>query len=176
MRAPPVWLILLCLLLLAGCNPAEVSPRLRSFWEGGERIPFETIAQEEWGGGYPYMEPRLVLLTTVESVNEIADFVSTQDLPKVQQVDFSTHAVIAVFRGLQPGSKQDVVIDRILLQEASKMTVVALFRTPRDGEPSATVQTSPYHLVKIAKDNRISGQLEPELEVKTGLYEPTATP
>lgn len=31
MRAPPVLLILLCLLLLAGCHPAELSSRLRSF-------------------------------------------------------------------------------------------------------------------------------------------------
>jgi hypothetical protein len=155
-------------LLLAGCTVDSLPSRLSQYLQGGETIPFETIALEDWGGPYPYEEPRMFLLTTEESVNEIADFVSAEDLLKLHQVNYATHAVIAVFRGVQPGSKHDVIIQRVLRQDDIVITVVALYPEPRGGETAAAVQTSPYHLVKIAKDNQISAQTQLKLQITTG--------
>ncbi len=130
-------------------------------------MPFEIIALEEWGGGYQETEPHLFLLTTAEEIAQIADYVNAEDLEKVQQVDFSTHAVIALFRGIQPGSKHDVVIQRIFKQDDGSLAVVPHFREPKGNETAATEQTSPYHLVKIAQDSNISAQTQLKLQVST---------
>jgi hypothetical protein len=131
----------------------------------GEQIPFETITLDEEGtDGREYLdpEPKLFLLLMPEDITRIENFISEDSLESLQQVDFSESAVIALFQGLQGGTGFKVVIERIS-RHNNTLVIEAQFWEPAPGQLTATALTSPYHLVKIPKDNQLSEQTRLEL-------------
>ncbi len=153
--------LLLLVLLLAGCNP----PLLKKGPEG-EEVPFSTVALDEWGTNVKMVaKTRLILLSSAEDLTNVQEFVSEDALAKLQHVDFTEYAVIALFRSMQPSSKHGVVIEDIV-QQPSTLLVMAQFREPAPNETAAAVETAPYHLVRIPRDY-VSAQTQLELHVST---------
>jgi hypothetical protein len=155
----------LMLLLLAGCAHVStplISP-LRTPDQREVAIPFETLILEEWGG-FPYyqgQEPQLILLTTPEEVDRLADKVSSEVLEQIRRVNFTDYAVLALFRGLQTTSNYETVIERIVRQN-NLLLVFARFRDPEGG---AAVSTSPFHIIKLLKEEINHEQMKLELHI-----------
>lgn len=152
----------LAALLLAGCQFLPPS-RSSAVEPEGTEVPFETIALDEWGVNDEMgTEPQLILITSEDDLTSVQDFVREEDFAKLQQIDFSTYGVIALFRGVKETSNFKTVIERIT-QRNSTLLVDARFWVPQSG---AAQLTSPYHLVKISRDY-ISAQTQLELRVST---------
>ena len=99
--------LLLLVLLLADCN----SSLLKKGPEG-EEVPFSTVALDEWGANVKMVaKTRLILLTSADDLANVQEFVSADAFAKLQHVDFTEYAVIALFRSMQPSSKRGVVIE-----------------------------------------------------------------
>lgn len=157
--------ILLFIVCLFGCQSSLLSITR----DGEHSILFETIALEEWGGGYESKDPHAFLLIDPADIAEIADFVKPEHLEQLHQVDFAQNAVIAVFRGIQPSSNYKIVIERINTQDAL-LTIHAQFWEPAPNQGGAAQETSPYHLVSVAKD-RI-GPLPTDVKLVSNVIQP----
>jgi hypothetical protein len=162
------WLICACLgAAMAACQPLTPQPLTPP---PVTELPFETVALNEWGGVFEMGdEPQLMLLTTADDLTKVKDLMSEEDFANLQQVDFQDYFVVALFRGWRPSSNYQTVIERITRRNDT-LTVEAQFWEP--GAVASEGETSPYHVVKIARDD-----LEPaQLELALNTYTITPTP
>jgi len=161
----------LLFIFVVACQPQPLTPQPLTPPPVTE-LPFETVAQDEWGVNDEMdAEPQLVLLTTADDLTNIKDLVNEEDFANLQQVDFQDYFVVALFRGWRPSSNYQTIIERITRRNDA-LTVEAQFWEPSPKWASAAAITSPYHIVKIAKDG-----LEPaQLELTLNTYTITPTP
>ncbi len=134
------------LLVLSACRPI-VAPR------PPVEVPFETIVDEEWGTGLydAYtQDPHLILVTSESEFSLYAPYILPEHLSLVRNIDFSKYAALMLLRDMQGGSKHQVVIESITKGD-DMLVVRAQFWEPAPGEAAATVQTLPYHIVRIGK-------------------------
>jgi len=128
-------------------------------------LPFETVAQDEWGVNDEMgAEPQLMVLTTLDDLTKVKDLVSEEDFANLQQIDLQDYFVVALFRGWRPSSNYQTIIERITRRNDT-LTVEAQFWEP--GAIASEGETSPYHVVKIAKDGLEPAQLELTLQAYT---------
>jgi hypothetical protein len=143
----------------------------------GVAISFETIEVSEGGGVVeklePFTGPRLLLLTESDEIVDLEHNISPQAYAGLQQVDFQQFVVIALFRGRKPYSKYQTVIEQVWRQD-DRLLVYAQFWEPSPFYGSAPAETSPYHLVKVARHDLPSGQ--PELVLVPIPLTPTPPP
>jgi len=179
-----VALLLLAAMLLGGCQVSTTAPQPTGAptialpaASGEVDVPFETIALEENGLGIPYDETRvdsqLLLLTSPDQIEEIKSWVTAEALADLQQVAFEQYDVVALFRGEQGGTNHQTVIERITKQN-NRLVVYAQFWEPSSTMASGAAITSPYHLVKIDKQQVPSQQLELVLQAR--MLTPTPPP
>lgn len=165
--------LLLAALLLGGCRVAAPAPQptgaptvTLSAANGEVDVPFETIAVGELGmriiSGSP-MNPHLVLLTSLEQIGDIANWLPVEALADLQQVDFEQYAVVVLFRGRQGSTNYQTVIERITRQD-NNLLVSAQFWYPNPMYESGAAETSPYHLVKVDKQHIPSRSVELALQ------------
>jgi hypothetical protein len=127
----------------------------------GEDIPFETIVKEV-GGGSNSIQIERPLLRVAANAEEMAELKALTDQlghgagpdiewsfdARLDEVDFSTHLVIAAFQGRKNtgGYRIEVVSVR---QSGNQVYVVANFITPTPGKPVTLAVISPYHVIKV---------------------------
>jgi len=144
---------LFALLVLAGltaCRPRETE------------LPFETIERNDTYSpeeGYGGLEPRVVLVTTRQEIGRLEGLISQEALDQLAALDFGQYFAIAVLRGRQGSSGYDTIIERVARQ-GDKVVVYAQFREPGPHYVVLDIATSPYHLIKVRRDNSVSQETE----------------
>ena len=89
--------------------------------------------------------------------------VNAEDFVQLQQVDYQSYAVIALFRGIQGSSNYQTIIKRVQ-RENYQLVIHTEFWAPSPFYTSTAALTYPYHLVKIAKVNLPTQSAELTLE------------
>jgi hypothetical protein len=138
-------------------------------------LPFETIEQGDWAGHFsplPYAirETRLVLVTSREETAQLEDWVSPEAMDQLSQLDFARYFAIALFRGPQASSGYDTIIERVARRDG-KVVVYAQFWEPSPYYSVLDTVTTPYHVIKVRKDDGV-GQ-EAELVLQSRAVTPT---
>lgn len=127
----------------------------------GLDLPFETIVKEA-GGGSNSIQIERPLLRVAANAEEMADLKALTDQlghgagtdiewsfdARLDEVDLSTHLVIAAFQGRKNTGGYRVEIISVK-QSGNQVYVVANFVTPTPGKPVTLAVTSPYHVIKV---------------------------
>ena len=141
------------LLAVTGCRQRQLpAPHV----EIDEKLTFETIeAEEGYELAYSSNARAYYLIWTREDVHQIDHFISASALDQLNELDFSKVAALAVFHGRKGSGGYNVVIEHIGMREGALVVVTQFWENP-PGAPSPAIVTSPYQLVKFAKDSRLS--------------------
>jgi len=131
---------------MTSCGPRETE------------LPFETLERSDYGD-YSIREPRVVLVTSRQEIDQLEGLISQAALNQLAELDFQQYFAIAVFRGTQATSGYDTVIERVARQ-GDKIVVYTQFWEPRPDQVILTMVTSPYHLIKMRRDNGVSQETE----------------
>lgn len=111
-------------------------------------LEFETVVLD--GCKLEKDEVELLFLTSSEQIASIQDQVSSATLQQLQNINFDEDVVIALLRGLKPSNNYQTVIERIVQQD-HQLIIHAQFWEPNPQWESTTAETSPCHLVKVAR-------------------------
>jgi hypothetical protein len=117
------------------------------------RLPFETIEQEEWGGtgqAYEAREPNLMVITRLEEIGELAEWVTGEARNHLQTLDYEAYFALIVFQGWKPTDSYGVQINCMTRQDDT-VNVYTRFQEPGSGEGGSDTVTSPYHLIQVQK-------------------------
>jgi len=101
----------------------------------------------------------VVLVTSRQEIDQLEGLISQAALNQLAELDFQQYFAIAVFRGTQATSGYDTVIERVARQ-GDKIVVYTQFWEPRPDQVILTMVTSPYHLIKMRRDNGVSQETE----------------
>lgn len=145
-----ILILLTTVKMLVACH-MNAAPPLQP---GEVNVPFETMAQDQWGVDHDpsHREPKLFLLATKEELPQVKDLVDQKVMRQLEQVDFQQYMIVALFRGTKPSSNYQTTITR-LTQKDNELIVYAQFWEPNTAYASATAYTSPYHIIKLASNN-----------------------
>ncbi len=157
-----LWLTIVVILMgITACSPRETE------------LPFETIERNDSYSpeeGYGGLEPRVVLVTTRQEIDQLEGLISQAALDHLAELNFEQYFAIAVFRGRQPYSGYATIIERVARQ-GDKIVVYAQFWEPGSNQVILTMETSPYHLIKVRSDDGVSQ--ETELVFQSQIVTPT---
>ena len=143
-----LWLTIVVILVgMTSCGPGETE------------LSFETIEQYHRSEGYDNLEPRLVLVTSRQEIDQVEGLVSQESLDQLAELDFQQYFAIAVFRGAQATSGYDTIIERVT-RRGDKIVVYAQFWEPRPDQVILTIETSPHHLIKVRRDDGVDQETE----------------
>lgn len=155
-----IWVTFLLLpLLITGCvaRRTELSPTITPV---GAEIPFESIDQREWTGRsekYQSKEIGMVILTGIDEVSAIKDFIHTDSFKTLQSLDFNHYFGLAVFQGYKPTNLYSITIEKVM-RNGNIITVQVATVEPSPDMKKGDIITSPYHLIKINKGNDFKGR------------------
>jgi len=153
-----LWLaIVVTLIGIIACGPRETE------------LPFETIERSDYGD-YSIHEPRVVLVTNRQEIDQLKGLLSQAALDQLAELDFQLYFAIAVFRGTQATSGYDVIVDHVT-RRGDKIVIRAQFWEPSPHWEILNEVTSPYHLIKIRRDDDVSQ--ETELVLQSPVVTPT---
>lgn len=157
-----LWLTIAVILVgMTACGPREVE------------LSFETIEQNDTYSpeeGYGGAEPHIVLVTTRQEIDRLKDLISQVALNQLTELNFEQYFVIAVFRGRQGSSGYDTIIKRVVKQDNKIVVHVELWE-PGPHYVVIDIETSPYHLIKVRRDDGVSQ--EAELVFQSQIITPT---
>jgi hypothetical protein len=131
--------------------------------------PFETIERSDYSD-YSVQEPRGVLVTSKEETAQLEDWVSPEAMHQLARLDFEQYFAIALFRGRQASSGYDTIIERVARRDG-KVVVYAQFWEPSPYWEVRNEASSPYHVIKVRRDNGVIQ--ETELVLQSRLVTPT---
>jgi hypothetical protein len=155
-----LWLTILAILVGAtACESRETE------------LPFETIEQGDWAG-YGDLESdsipqtRLVLVTSRDGTAQLEGMVSPEAMDQLARLDFGRYFAIALFRGRQASSGYDTIIERVARQ-GDEVVVYAQFWEPSPYYAVTDEATSPYHMIKVRRDDGVIQETELVLQSRT---------
>jgi hypothetical protein len=134
-------------------------------------LPFETIERAEFGWQgvlYQGKQPRLDVITGTEDVNALDGTISPDAQAQLQAVDFNEYLVLAAFQGWRPSlpTPSGVEVQRITWNEnTNTITIDVHLYEYVEGTVEKDVVISAYHLVKVQKNEKMSGEMEFALSV-----------
>jgi len=150
------------LVALAACAPSK-PPETAPPKPPETELSFETIERSDLGS-YEIREPQVVLITSQQETSHLDGLVRQDALDQLAQLDFDEYFAIALFRGRQASSGYDTIIERVARRDA-QIVIYAQFWSPSPHWGVQAVQTSPYHLIKVRKDNGVSQETETMLQI-----------
>jgi len=155
--------IVVILMGMTACGPKETE------------LSFETIEKGDWAGygdleTVSVLETQVILVTNPQEIAQLKGLVSQEALDQLAELDFGQYFAIAVFRGRQPTSGYDTIIERIARQ-GDKVVVYTQFWEPSPWYGVASEATSPYHLVRVRRYDYMSQ--ETELVLQSQVVTPT---
>ncbi len=136
-------------------------------------LPFETIERNDSHSaeeGYVGLEPCAVLVTNQDDVERLEGLISQVALDQLAGLNFEQYFVVAVLRGRQPTSGYNTIIERVAKQ-GDKIVVYAQFWEPSPHWEVQSAETSPYHLIRVHKDDTVLR--ETELVLQSQVVTPT---
>jgi hypothetical protein len=127
----------------------------------GVELAFETIERADipgTGGEYQGRDPRMVVIASAKEIDALGKTISLSAQDELRKLDFNQYFAIAVFQGLKGTNMYGVDIQQVT-KNGNTITIFAHF-TERDPElAAASINTSPYHIVKVRKDG-LEGELD----------------
>ncbi len=142
-----LWLTIVVILAgMTACGPKETE------------LPFETIERSDYGD-YPIREPRLILITAPQEIDQVEGLITQEALDRLAELDFGQYFAIAVFRGRRASSGYDVIIER-LVRKNDTIIVYTQFWEPSPYWEVLDTETSPYHLIEVRRDDDVSQKIE----------------
>ena len=172
-----ITLLLVLMTVTAACQVPMPLPTPPPSTPGEVAVPFATIALNDSGGDIDITQheiggqPQVLLLTSPDQLAGLESWVNPPTWAALQQVDFQHDAVIALFRGRKPTTNYQTIIEQITKQD-NRLMVYAQFWEPNPAYyASGAAITSPYHVVKVARQDLPSEQ--PELVLAPTLITPT---
>ena len=141
------------LALLAACQPQEYD------------LSFETIERRDSSGTGEYYEdkgPRLVVIAKASEADALGNTVSLDAQAQLRNLDFDRYFVIAVFQGWRPEiptPQSGAEVYRIS-RNGNTVTIYTHLYEPVEGHARLPVSNSPYHLVKVRREEDMRGELE----------------
>lgn len=146
-------------LLLAGLVTVSVATMLGGCQKEKEvDLPFETTERADLAGTGEYYkgkEPKLVVVAEAAEIDVLGNTVSLNAQAQLRNLDFDRYFAIAVFQGWRPDlptPQSGVEVQRIG-RKKSTITLYARFYEPIEGYERKLVVISPYHLVKLQKED-----------------------
>ncbi len=120
--------------------------------EKSEDIAFETVEK----GQYKFYEIKTLEFAVIKTSDELEGFFKKYGI----MVDFpdwqpERYVLICAFQGLKPSTGYDIKITKIE-RSRDTVTVKVRIRESKPDEITASVLTSPYHIVKVER-SAISG-------------------
>jgi hypothetical protein len=155
-----LWLTVVAILVgLTTCGPKETE------------LPFETIEQRDWAGygdleSDPIRQTRVVLVTSREETAQLEGRVSPEALDQLAKLEFEQYFAIALFRGYLASSGYDTVIERVA-RHGDEVVVYAQFWEPSPYYTVIDEVTSPYHVIKVRRDDGVIQETELVLQSRT---------
>jgi hypothetical protein len=153
----------LSVLYLVACQPhATESPSVAEL----PLLPFETIERAEvpdTGQYYQGQNPKLVVITEVREGNAVGNIISIKAQAQLQNLDFNRYFAAVVFQGIVGYVHPGIMIQRISV-EGNVITFYVHVLEPVSNERK-TMITSPYHLVKVRREEEVQGEMEFVLNV-----------
>ena len=125
-------------------------------------LSFETIERVDFGGTvqlHEGKEPKLVVIVQQKQVNVLGSTVSVKARTKLESLDFDHYFAVAVFQGYKPTLGYGVEVQRIA-RAREVFIIYAHFSHPEPGQVRLNIVTSPYHLVKMSKENLVGKEVE----------------
>lgn len=166
-----LWLTIVVMLVsMTACGPREIELPLIS--PRGTELSFETIVRSDYGS-CSVREPLAILVTTRQEIDRLEGLIERGVPNQLVQLDFEQYFAIAVFRGTQATSGYDTIIERVTRRD-NKIVVYVQFWDQTVYYPVRSEVTSPYHLIKVRKDDGVSQ--ETELVLKSREIIPTPLP
>lgn len=148
-----LWLLIGAVLMMTACTIDEID------------LVFESLEQSDLGD-YALKESRLLLVSTQDDIDQIADLISQSALAKLEALDFEQYYAIAAFRGTQPTSGYDTLIERVT-RRGDEIVVYVKFWEPSPHYAVLDEATSSYHLIKVRRDADISAETKLVLQSQT---------
>ena len=143
-----VLLILLCVsvIVLSGCQKNKAVD-----------VPFGSIERQNFKGieYYDFEEPALFIITSAEEIDVLGNTISQAAQDSLQTVDFKQNFVIAAFIGNKAelfGPRSGIEI-HTLQKRNETLTIFAHYYQPGKDVAIREVKVSPYHLIKVDKQN-----------------------
>jgi hypothetical protein len=142
-----LWLTIVVILTgMTSCGPKEIE------------LTFETIERSDLGS-YSIREPCLILITAPQEIDQVEGLITQEALDRLAELDFGQYFAIAVFRGRQATSGYDTMIERVA-RRGDKIVVYAQFWGPSPHYGVQNEATSPYHLIKVRRDDGVDQETE----------------
>jgi hypothetical protein len=165
-RAPRLWPLILVAALLAGCAyypfgprnppPAPLCDDLAQQEQSPDNLLFETIARNFVTDNlWESKEPALFVLTSAEDVSAIEQYIRPDAAAALKATDFDGWVVLAAFSGWKGVVTEQFCVTSITQQQGQIFLHTHLIDSPI-GLPAAA---SPYHLLRLLRDELPSGEV-----------------
>lgn len=146
-------ILVLISLWLVGCKlQNDTPPQETQPIEKSAPISFQSVAK---GTSLTanLEDPIIHIACSPEELKTLAGWVDKPvDLEQISSVDFEQDCLLAVFKGIAPSSGYDISVQSIESVPGEVQVVVSLTK-PGPGEASNAVETFPYHVIAISKEN-----------------------
>jgi hypothetical protein len=117
-------------------------------------LSFETIEKAEWGIAKlnESREPGMIIIARIDEINSLDGMTSGDSIKQLEALDYDQYFALAAFQGRKPGTAYDITVNRID-RIGNTVNIYAEFHEPKPNEASGALETSPYHLVKVQKND-----------------------
>lgn len=108
--------------------------------------------------------PSLAVASRSEEVSQFANLVDQSQFGDLTKVDFTEQFLVLARLGNQPTAHYSITIDRIS-RSGSTLYIHAIVSKPKPDILAETLETSPYHLVRVDRTGDWNGDFEFALEI-----------
>lgn len=123
--------------------------------EPNDTLPYETIADNNLNSGWWLEEPGLVIVATPDELTTIHHLLLPDDYESIRGIDYDKYFIIAAFHGRWTIELQtpEMRIEEIHKEGAAIQLVASTEVVTLPFDDLLPFETSPYHIVKIEKDD-----------------------
>jgi len=125
-------------------NGAQVLAQRHTILPPSEMTTIESMDASGWRSSEPHME----IITSVDDISKVEDFISTEALTALQEIDYREKYAAIIFQGKKPTTEYEIKIERIR-RAGDQVVLESVATTPLAGEAAGEEITSPYHLIQV---------------------------
>jgi hypothetical protein len=139
---------IIALLLFAGLAVALTACKPKVI-----ELPFETIERLDQSGTgemWKPIEPGLMVIATAEDLAEIDGLFTKDAQAQLREMDYETYFAVAAFLGHRGSVSAGIWIEQVVRRGDE----IAIYVGQQTKSFTQSIETSPYHLVKVRKEGR----------------------
>ena len=109
--------------------------------------------------------PSLIIASRAEDVSQFTNLVDVSDLDTLTSTDFSKEFLVLARLGNQSSARFSITVDRIS-RRGDTISIRAVVGRPNPNMATETLETSPYHLVRVSKIGEWNDNFDFLLEIE----------